>query len=45
LAGALKEIQSEGKADRVFHLISASNGSMEREKDDQPVIKVSTTSS
>ncbi|ESW05883.1 hypothetical protein PHAVU_010G000700 [Phaseolus vulgaris] len=39
LAGALKEIQSEGKADRVFHLISASNGSMEREKDDQPVIK------
>ncbi|CAJ1948460.1 unnamed protein product [Sphenostylis stenocarpa] len=39
LAGALKEMQSEGKADRVFHLISASNGSMEREKDDQPVIK------
>ncbi|KAG2380723.1 uncharacterized protein HKW66_Vig0200950 [Vigna angularis] len=39
LAGALKEIQSEGKADRVFHPISSSNGSIEREKDDQPVIK------
>ncbi|RDX67389.1 Symplekin, partial [Mucuna pruriens] len=45
LAGALKEMQSEGKADRVFHLISASNGSIEREKDDQPVIKVTTLSS
>eukprot|EP00256_Glycine_max_P032006 XP_006576525.2 uncharacterized protein LOC100779360 isoform X1 [Glycine max] len=39
LAEALKEMQSEGKADRVFHLISASNGTIEREKDDQPVIK------
>ncbi|XP_057458504.1 uncharacterized protein LOC130749200 isoform X2 [Lotus japonicus] len=39
LAGALKEMQSEGKADRVFHLISPSNGSIQREKDDQPVIK------
>lgn len=40
LAGALKEMQSEGKADRVFHLISASNGSIHREKNDQPLIKV-----
>ncbi|KAL3038122.1 hypothetical protein AAZX31_01G111400 [Glycine max] len=39
LAGALKELQSEGKADQVFHLISASNGTIEREKDVQPVIK------
>ncbi|TKY63502.1 Symplekin protein [Spatholobus suberectus] len=39
LAGALKEMQSEGKADLVFHLISASNGSIKREKDDQPVIQ------
>ncbi|KAL2337748.1 hypothetical protein Fmac_012194 [Flemingia macrophylla] len=38
LAGALKEMQSEGKAEKVFHLISASNGSTERENDDQPVI-------
>ncbi|KAJ1396171.1 Symplekin/Pta1, N-terminal [Sesbania bispinosa] len=39
LADALKEIQSEGKADQVFHLISASNGSIQREKDDIPIIK------
>ncbi|XP_027335411.1 symplekin isoform X2 [Abrus precatorius] len=39
LAGALKEMQSEGKADQVFHLIPASNGSIKREKDDQSVIK------
>lgn len=45
MAGALKELQSEGKADQVFHLISASNGTIEREKDVQPVIKVTTLSS
>lgn len=39
LADALKEMQSEEKANRVFHLISARNGSIEREKDDQTVIK------
>ena len=44
MAEALKEMQSEVKADRVFHLISASNGTIEREKDDQPVIKVPPSS-
>ncbi|WJX49040.1 hypothetical protein P8452_35527 [Trifolium repens] len=40
LAGALKEMQSEGKADQVFHPISASNGSiLQREEDYHPVIK------
>lgn len=39
LAGALKEMQSEGKADQVFHPISASNESiLQREEDYQPVI-------
>ncbi|KAK7287499.1 hypothetical protein RIF29_00779 [Crotalaria pallida] len=40
LADALKEMQSEGKADRVFQIISASNGIIEREENDQPVVKV-----
>ncbi|CAL0329563.1 unnamed protein product [Lupinus luteus] len=40
LADALKEMQSEGKADQVFHIIiSPSKESMEIEKDDQPIIK------
>ncbi|XP_061369219.1 uncharacterized protein LOC133312088 isoform X2 [Gastrolobium bilobum] len=39
LADALNEMQSEGKEDRVFHLVSPSNGSIERVKDDQPIIK------
>ncbi|KAL1368636.1 hypothetical protein HN51_022800 [Arachis hypogaea] len=39
LAGALKEMQSDGKADQVFHLISDINGSLEKEKDVQPLIK------
>ena len=45
MAGALKEMQSEGKADQVFHPISASNGSiLQREEDYQPVIiKVTST--
>jgi hypothetical protein len=44
LAGALKEMQSEGKADQVFHPISASNGSiLQREEDYHPVIKVTGT--
>nr|KYP44821.1 Symplekin [Cajanus cajan] len=34
LAGALKEMQSEGKADRVFHLISA------KRENDEPVIMI-----
>lgn len=44
MAGALKEMQSEGKADQVFQPISASNGSiLRREEDYQPVIKVTST--
>lgn len=43
LAGALKEMQSEGKADQVFQPISASNGSILPREDYQPVIKVTTT--
>nr|XP_027191107.1 symplekin isoform X2 [Cicer arietinum] len=40
LGGALKEMQSEGKADQVFHAISASNGSiLQRAEDYQSVIK------
>ncbi|XP_058729093.1 uncharacterized protein LOC131601326 isoform X2 [Vicia villosa] len=39
LAGALKEMQSEGKADQVFQPISASNGSTLPSEDYQPVIK------
>ncbi|KAL5072886.1 hypothetical protein RYX36_011870 [Vicia faba] len=39
LAGALKEMQSEGKADQVFQPISASNGSTLPREDYQPVIK------
>ncbi|KAE9600841.1 hypothetical protein Lal_00011244 [Lupinus albus] len=40
LADALKEMQSEGKADQVFHIIiSPSKGSIEIEKDDQPIVK------
>ncbi|XP_050893645.1 uncharacterized protein LOC127100478 isoform X2 [Lathyrus oleraceus] len=39
LAGALKEMQSEGKADQVFQPISASNGSILPREDYQPVIK------
>lgn len=42
MAGALKEMQSDGKADQVFHLISDINGSLEKEKDVQPLIKVTT---
>ena len=44
MAGALKEMQSEGKADQVFHPISASNGNiLQREEDYHPVIKVTST--
>ncbi|KAI4353360.1 hypothetical protein L6164_002318 [Bauhinia variegata] len=39
LADALKEMQSEGKADQVFHPVSKSNGCLMGEKDDFPVIK------
>lgn len=40
LAGALKEMQSEGKADQVFQPISASNGGTLPREEYQPVIKV-----
>lgn len=43
LAGALKEIECEGKADRAFRLISASDENMQIEKDYQPVIKEEDT--